>query len=82
MTDAFGAELEERIVDLARVGELDPAELSWELQLWSTDDVEVHDLVAGLRQETNNPPSGPSRSSCHDDSHRELPSIVLQFCLS
>ena len=71
MTDAVGAELEERVVDLARVREFDPAELSRELQLWSVDDVEIHDLVAGLRQETNNPLSGPSRSSGHDDSHRD-----------
>jgi hypothetical protein len=25
--------------------------------------------VADLRQQTDNPPSGPSRSSCHDNSH-------------
>ena len=73
MADAFGAELEERIVDLARVGELDPAELSGELKLGSIDDVEIHDLVTRLGQQTNDPPSGPSRSSCHDDSHRYLP---------
>jgi hypothetical protein len=79
MTDAFRAELEKRIVDLARVRQFYPAELSWQLQLWSADEVEVHDLVADLRQETDNPPSGPSRSSRHDDSHLELPSIVLQF---
>jgi hypothetical protein len=78
MTDAFGAELEERIVDLARICKLYPAELSWELQLWSTDDVEVHDLVAGVRQQTNNPPSGPFLLSRRLAS-RELPSIDLQF---
>jgi hypothetical protein len=77
MTDAFGAELEQRIVDLARVRQFYSAELSRELQIWPIDDVEVHDLVAGLRQKANNPLSGPSRSSCHDDSHRELPSIGL-----
>src|SRR5215211_806605 len=69
MTDAFGAELEERIVDLSRVRQFYPAELSWQLQLWSADEVEVHDLVADLGQETDNPPSGPSGSPCHDDSH-------------
>jgi hypothetical protein len=73
MTDPLGAELEERIVDLARVRQVYPAELSWQLQLWSADEVEVHDLMANLRQETDNPPSGPSRSSCHDDSHLETP---------
>src|SRR5829696_7353373 len=71
MTDAFGVELKQRIVDLARVRQVYPAELSWQLQLWSAGEVEVHDLVAGVRQNTNNPPSGPSRSSCHDDSHLE-----------
>lgn len=48
MTDAFGTELEERIVDLARIRQVYPAELSWQLQLWSADEVEVHDLVADL----------------------------------
>src|SRR5215207_2038130 len=49
MTDSLGAELEERIVDLARVRQVYPAELSWQLQLWSTDDIEIYDLVTGLR---------------------------------
>src|SRR5829696_4409733 len=71
MTDPLRAELEERIVDLARVRQVYPAELSWQLQLWSADEVEVHDLMANLRQETDNPPSGLARSSCHDDSHLE-----------
>ena len=73
MADALGTELEERVVDLARVGEFDPAELGRELQLWSIGDVEIHDLVAGLGQEANNPLPGPSRSSCHDDSHLKTP---------
>src|SRR5829696_10255042 len=78
MTDTFGSELEERIVDLARVRQFYPAELSWQLQLWSAEDVEVHDLVTDLGKETDNPPSGTSGSSCHDDSHLEkLPSIDL-----
>jgi hypothetical protein len=79
MTDSFGAELEERIVDLARVRQVYPAELSWQLQLWSTDDIEIYDLVAGLREETNNPPSGPSRSSGHNDSHLGNSVHRLQF---
>jgi hypothetical protein len=74
MTDAVGAILEERIVDLARICEIDPAELPRELEFWSTDDIEVHDLMADLRQETNHPPSGASRSSCHHDTHLE-PSV-------
>src|SRR4030095_6242966 len=69
MTDAFGVELEERIVDLSRVRQFYPAELSWQLQLWSADQVEVHDLVADLGQETDNPPPCPYPSPCHVDSH-------------
>src|SRR5215213_9517304 len=71
MTDPLGAELEERIVDLAGIRQVYPAELSWQLQLWSADEVEIHNLMANLRQETDNPASGQSRSSCHDDSHLE-----------
>jgi hypothetical protein len=80
MTDAVGAELEERIVDLARVRQFYPAELRWQLQIWSTGNVEVHDLVANLGQETNNPPSGPSGSPCHDHSHLQNSRPLIAVC--
>src|SRR3954471_743638 len=71
VTDAVGPELEERVIDLARVRQIDPAEVAWKLQLRSTHHIEIHHLMASLRQVADDPASGPSRSSGHNDSHLE-----------
>ena len=80
MADGVGAELEERVVDLAGVGQIDPAELGRQVELRLVGQVEVDHLVARFGQDPDHPLPGSSGSSGHHDAHVGFHPSALTGC--